>query len=277
MFAGLLLVSAAMLSLGAASTDAPSAGASATPPSADAPAETPPTPTSAQLGPPGDLVTLKSGRVYRGFQVLNSSSAEVELEVTEGVTIKVPRRQIVSIEPDDIDPVFEREKKKAAEAAATDAAMRLLSGQKVPLQIQTKLAADVSAPLIGYDKRDIQDAVAELNKHPKVDNLLEVDKPILSRPADQKQVTYSAPPGTTLAGVLEGLKKAMPGIATVIRNNKVLITDEKTALEIVTAAETQPGAAAPGAAPGVPAAAAAGAPAAPAPTPPPPAAPAPQT
>ena len=253
MFAGLLLVSAA-LSLGAAPADAPPpADASAKPPaSADAaaPAETPPAPTAAELGPPGDLVKLKSGRVYRGFQVVNSSSAEIELEVTEGVTIKVPRRQIVTIEMDDIDPAVEREKKKAAEAAAKDATMRLLSGQKVPPQIQTKLAADVSAPPISYDKRDIQDAVAELNKHPKVDNLLEVDKPILSRPPDQKQLTYSAAPGTTLAGVLEGLKKAMPGVATVIRNNKVLITDEKTALEIVTAADPQ----AAGAAPATPAA-----------------------
>lgn len=259
MFSGLLLVSATIASLGAAPANTPPADAFAKPPaSADAaaPSETPPAPTAAELGPPGDLVTLKNGRVYRGFQVLNSSSAEVELEVNEGVTIKVPRRQIVSIQMDDIDPLLEREKKKAAEAAATESTMRLLSGQKVPPQIQTKLAADVSAPSISYDKRDIQDAIAELNKHPKVDNLLEVDKPILSRPPDQKQWTYSAPPGTTLAGVLEGLKKSMPGVATVIRNNKVLITDEKTALEIVTAADPQ---------------------AAPAPTPPAPAAPAPQT
>ena len=270
MIAGLLLVSAAMLSLGAAPADAPATGASAKSPSADAPAETAPAPTSAELGPPGDLVTLKSGRVYRGFQVLNSSSAEIELEVTEGVTIKVPRRQIVTIDYDNVDPVLEREKKMAAVTAASEAATRLLSGQKVPPQIQTKLGADVSAPPISYDKRDIQDAVAELNKHPKVDNLLEVDRPILGRPADQKQWTYSAPPGTTLAGVLEGLKRSMPGVATVIRNNKVLITDEKTALEIVTAADPQAaGVAAPGTAP-----AAGGAPAS---TPPPPAAPAPQS
>ncbi|MCC6794231.1 MAG: hypothetical protein IT366_03870 [Candidatus Hydrogenedentes bacterium] len=275
MFAGLLIVSAA-ISLGAASADAPPADAAAKPPAAAdaAPAETVPAPTTADLGPPGDLVTLKSGRVYRGFQVVNSSSAEVELEVTEDVTIKVPRRQIVSIQYDEIDPIVEREKKKAAAAAASEATMRLLSGQKVPPQIQTKLAADVSAPSISYDKRDIQDAVSELNKHPKIDNLLEVDKPILSRPPDQKQWTYSAPPGTTLAGVLEGLKKAVPGVATVIRNNKVLITDEKTALEIVTAADPQAAIPTTGTAPGAPAATATTIPAA---TPPPPAAPAPRT
>jgi hypothetical protein len=195
------------------------------------------------------LITFKNGRVYRGFQVVRSSSSEIELEVTPEVTIRVPRRQIVSIAFDDIDPVVEREQRKAAEAAASEATMRLLSGQKVPPALQAKLSADISNPPMNYDKRDIVDAVGELNKLPAIAGLLELDKPVLNMPTEQRQWTFASAPGTTLAAALEALKKSIPGIATVIRDDKLLITDEKTARDIVTTQEAPAAPPAPGAAP----------------------------
>lgn len=219
-------------------------------PAAESAPSVPATPKESDLGPPGDLVTLKGGRVYRGFQVVKSSSAEVVLEVTPEVTISIPRRQILSIEYDNIDPVVEREKRKAAQAAASAATMALLSGQKVPPDIQAKLNADISDPPIHYDKRDISDAIGDLNMHAGVAGVLEVDKPVLDMPADQRQWTFASTPGTTLAVALEALKNSFPKIATVIRNGKIVITDEETARQILATQESappEPGAAQPGA------------------------------
>ena len=53
-------------------------------------------------------------------------------------------------------------------------------------------------------------------------------------PTEQRQWTFASAPGMTLAEALEALKKSIPGIATVIRDDKLLITDEKTARDIVT-------------------------------------------
>ena len=204
------------------------------PPAVDAaaPAAAAP-PSEVDLGPPGDLVTLKGGRVYRGFQVVKTSSSEIELEVTSEVTIKIPRRQIVSIEYDDIDPVLEREKRKAAESAAEAASSALVSGQKVPPAIQAKLRADISIPPIKFEKRDLVEAIGELNVHSAVSGLLELDKPVLKMPEAERQWTFASTPGISLAAALEAMKESFPGLATIIRNDKLLITDEKTAREIL--------------------------------------------
>lgn len=244
---GVLILAPTVALAQGASPSAPAADSAPSAPAAPAP------PKESDLGPPGDVVTLKGGRVYRGFQVVKSSSAEVVLEVTPEVTISIPRRQIVSIEYDNIEPAVEREKRKAAQAAASAATMALLSGQKVPPEIQTKLNADISDPPIHYDKRDISDAIGELNMHAAVAGVLEVDKPVLDMPADQRQWTFSSTPGTTLAVALEALKNSLPKIATVIRNGKIVITDEETARQIL--ATQEPAAPEPGAAqPGTPAA-----------------------
>ena len=219
-------------------------------------------------GSPGDVINLKSGRVYRGFQVLSSSSSEVLLEVTPGVTLTIPRRQIVSIDYDTIDPAVEAEKRKAAQEAAAKAATELLSGQKVSPAIQAKLAADISETPIKVTNALIGDVIVQLNKVAQVGGLIEVDKVLRKLPVEQRQWTFETTPGMTLASALENLKKALPNLATVIRDDKLVITDQATARQLLggDAAATQPGAAP---APGAPAAGqpAPAAPAAPAPGP----------
>jgi hypothetical protein len=226
---------------------APEGDATATPPPAE--------PEKVDLGPPGDLVTLKSGHVYRGLQVVKSNAAEVLLEVTPEVTISVPRRQIVTIEYDDIDPIMEREKRKAAEKAAAEVTTALFPAQKVPQALLNKLGADISTPQIVFDKRDLVEAVAELNKLPQVSGIIEIDKPISSLPQDKRQWTYSSRPGVTLALALDAMKKSFPNIATVIRNDKLVITDVETAQKLITSPEPAPPAAAPPAPGAAPAAA----------------------
>ncbi|NUM54608.1 MAG: hypothetical protein HUU46_13260 [Candidatus Hydrogenedentes bacterium] len=222
----------------------------------------PPAPSESELGPPGDLVTLRNGRVYRGFQVVKSTSAEVVLEVTPEVTISIPRRQIVSIDYDDIDPVVEREKRKAAEEAAEQATMALLSGQKVSPAIQSKLRSDISVPPIKFEARDLGEAIAEINKHPAVNGLLILDKPVLNFPEEERKWTFETKPGISLAAAIELLRKSNPKIFTFIRDDRLVITDEKTAKDFLSVQQ-----------PPAPPAGDAPAPAAPAPAPaaPPPA------
>jgi len=162
------------------------------------------------------------------------------LEVTEEVTIKIPRRQIDSITYDNIDPILEREKRVAAAKAAADATTALFPAQKVSPAIGTRLSADISNPQITFDKRDLVEAIAELNKLQQVSGLIDVDKPVSSMPAEERLWTYSTTPGTTLAVALDALIKAFPKLATVIRDDKLLITDQETAQKIVTALQPAP-------------------------------------
>lgn len=201
-------------------------GETASPPPAAGPSE-------AELGPPGDLVTLTTGKVYRGFQVVKSSSAEVELEVTTDVSIKIPRRLIASVKFDDIDPTVEREKRKAAEQAATKATMALLSGQKVSPAIQDKLKSDISSPPIKFESKELSEAIAELNKHPGVNGLLVLDQPVANFPEEERKWTFESTPGISLAAAIEILRNTNPKIFTFIRDDKLVITDEKTAKDFL--------------------------------------------
>lgn len=258
----LLCAAALCPSLFAAESDATPPPAGATEPGAAVEAPKPAPDEKTPEGPPGDVVTLKNGRQYRGFQVLRATAAEVELEVTETVTIKIPRRQIVSIAYDEIDPVAEREKKKSQDAAG-GATAALLSGQRVSPELQKKLEKNISEPPLTVDKRDLVDVVNDLN--PRTDNALEVAQPVKDLPAEKRVWSFSTKPGMTLDALLkEEFAKSFPHLATLYQNDKVVITTRDAALFILTA-ENNKNAAAPPPAPE----AAAPAPAGGAATPPP--------
>ncbi|HRK33800.1 MAG TPA: hypothetical protein PLJ47_04315, partial [Candidatus Hydrogenedentes bacterium] len=199
---------------------------------AEAAEGTPATAEPAEPAPSGDIVTLNNGHQYRGLQVLRSTASEVLLEVTETVTIKVPRRQIKSIEYDDVDPVKEREKAKAAKAAAETAGLTLLAGQKIPPELQKVLGTDISSILVSTDPRDLNDVIGDLNT--QLGQVMEVDAPVMNLPSDQRQWTITPRPGMTLGMLLQDeFVKSFPNLAMVIRGGKLLLTDKESALKIL--------------------------------------------
>ncbi|MDZ4859792.1 MAG: hypothetical protein SGI88_12495 [Candidatus Hydrogenedentes bacterium] len=204
----------------------------ATAPDEAAEATAAPAEISVEEEPQGDVITLNNGHEYRGLQVIRSTASEIILEVTEEVSIKVPRRQIRSVQYDNINPIEERAKAKLAQETAAAAGITLLSGQKVSTELQKVLNTDISAPPIVADKRDLVDIIGDVNK--RVNNVIVVDKPVLDLPIENRQWTLTARPGMTLAMLLqEEFVKAFPDLAMLIRDEKLLLTSKTVALEIL--------------------------------------------
>jgi len=84
------------------------------PPSEQAEAGAASSDADAEPGPAleGDVITLKSGKRLAGVQVLRETPMGVQVEFLPGVApLEIPRKQVASIDYDDIDPLKQRRRK----------------------------------------------------------------------------------------------------------------------------------------------------------------------
>ena len=230
-----------------AATPAPDSAA----PEVPAPVETAPPPVPAPEPPRGDTITLKSGQVIAGLQIIKATSTDYVCEIIEGVTLNVPRRQVVKIEPDDYDPILMRRKSESA----------LIRGQRISDALRQKLDTDISNPPLSYENADLLQILEEVNK--RTGGVIVVDLSVSTLPAESRKGSVASQPGMTLGTLLrKELLVKFPNLVMNFEDDRVVLTTKPA---------TAPAAAPAAAAPAGPAAP----PAAPPATPPP--APAPET
>ncbi len=184
--------------------------------------------------PKGDIVTLKSGKLISNVQVITRSPAYIELDVGDGITMKIPRNQISSIKYDKIEPV----KPKKATAEESDAKTGdLIQGSKITAEISAKLTAPIPEPPLKYENQDLIVIMDELSK--RLGITIIVDDPVKALPDKERIWSFQSTPDTTLMSLLQdSLLKSFVNLGVVYQYDKLLVTT-KDAADTIAAKEVQ--------------------------------------
>lgn len=204
----------------ATAAPAPSAPADATTPAA--PAVPAPAAAPAVSAAGGDVIVLKSGKRIVG-QILKRTPRDFEVQLIQGVTLTIPRKQIETFELDEI----EAKTVGAPSAGGSSAQQDMIPGAKLSPQLYEKLTADASNPPLKFEKRDVVEAAAELAK--RFDIVIEVEDSVKSLPAEKRLWSCEAAAGTTLLMLLnDNLHASLPDVKAVFQFDKVVLTADTT-------------------------------------------------
>jgi hypothetical protein len=177
----------------------------------------------------GDEITLKSGAVLKGVQVLRRTPVEVEVQVSPGVTLSIPCKQITfPIKLDNIEPL---QGVRPGVAAPEQKEGNLIPGNKLKPEVSEKLTSPLPEPSIKYENADLIAVLAELSQRFGV--TIVVDDPVKGLPVEQRRWAFEAKPGMNLMGLLQDeLLKKFKNLAVVYQYDKLLVTTKERANEM---------------------------------------------
>lgn len=169
----------------------------------------------------GDVITLKSGAVMKGVQVIRRTPVELVVQVTDDVTLSIPQKQVANVKLDGIDPVNAARQK-------TDSAPKegsLIPGDKLSPQLHEKMIAPIPAPPLKFENQDFVAVLDDLSK--RIGVPIEIDGKVKSSPEDQRKWTYEAQADTTpMAFLQEGLLKQFKNLSVELRFDKIVVTEK---------------------------------------------------
>ncbi len=167
--------------------------------------------------PRGDVLTLKSGQVIQGLQILRETSANYVLQVIEGITLNIPRRQVVSVEYDDYDPALHRTKPT------------MIRGQRLSDVLEAALNTDISNPPFQYEDADLVQVLNDMKA--RFDGKLTIDPSVTeSMPPASRAWTVASEPGITLGDLLrKKLLVDFPDLVMVFKDDEIVITTKDAA------------------------------------------------
>lgn len=203
-----------------AQADAP--GATVTPPWAK-----PPVPTDDKTATPapapqepskGDTLTLKSGTVLKNVQVLRRLPSQFEVEVSEGVILAIPTKQVEKVTYDDIEPLRNPKPKPKREVAG---ASDIIQGDKIQPELSEKLAQPFPEPALKFVDQDLLEVLEQLSQ--KLGLSIEAEESVKSMPADQRVVNLEIKPGTNLATFLQQDLGKLKDLTVEYQFDKILI------------------------------------------------------
>ena len=219
-----------------AAADATAEPTPGAPPAAPPPAEPAPEP------PRGDTLTLKSGQVIQGMQILRATSTSFVVEVIQGVTLNVPRRQVVSVDYDDFDPLTAKRKGEST----------LIRGQRISEALQKKLDAVLADPPLSFENTELIQITDEVNR--RAGGVIMLDPSVAELPAESRTGSVSSQPGATLGAFLRTeLLAKFPELVMSFEGDKVVLKSKAAAAASGVPSEVPPGAPpTPGAGPAAP-------------------------
>ncbi len=107
----------------------------------------------------GDLITLTTGAIMSNVQVLRDTPKGYEIQVLEGMApIVLPRKMVVSIEYDDIDPLHDKRMDKMLGKQDNSSA----SGQQLAPELMERLRKPVPGDAIIIANGDLIQIVKEI-------------------------------------------------------------------------------------------------------------------
>lgn len=166
---------------------------------------------------PGDAVYFKTGRVLKGVTVVKESPAGVEVKVTDGDSLIIPRKQI-----DHID--YQKPAEPAA-ATAQEPEISILKGQKVSGELYTKLTTALPDDALEVKDTDFVKALDDLSK--KLGVTIEVADPVKKKPAKERNWNVKLEKGAKLSNLLEdGLLTSFPNLQLDFPQDKIVISEK---------------------------------------------------
>lgn len=174
----------------------------------------------------GDKITMVSGSIMTGVQVVKSTPKFYEIQMVEGQpTIQIPRRQVQSVEYDDIDPGRERLRQELFPEAKE---VTIASGEKVTGELRDKLMAPVSDEAVSYKDTDFIKVLEDVKT--KTGATLTVDQSIADKPAAQRRWTIEVPADKTLMTLLrEDLVGAFKFVEVVFESDSIIVMTKDAA------------------------------------------------
>ena len=187
----------------------------------------PPAPPAPPLGieePQGDVITLTTGAVLKNVQVYRRTAKEFEIQITEEVILKIPRKLVADVQYDDYEPSRRRAMRPQPKKADR------LVGTKLKPEVHEKLTSPIPPPPLKYKDTDLVTILAELSK--RVGVSIVVDESIKTVPREKLIWDLESKPGATLMTLLqEDMRKRFKKLVVVYQYDTILITTQPRAAE----------------------------------------------
>ena len=171
----------------------------------------------------GDVIELKSGRKLEGLYVVRTTLTEYVVSVYEGVTIRIPRSQVASVEYDTRHPANVGEEE--------DGEVGVLPGARISRELNAQLTQPIFHESRRYESADLLDIVEELRE--ETDVRLKVASEVedaLSR--EEREWTIRLDEDTTLLGLLRGpFSERFPQLVVNYEYDEAVITTREAQAE----------------------------------------------
>ncbi len=174
----------------------------------------------------GDIITLKTGTTLSSVQVLKETPLMVVVQVREGVPpLNIPRRQVVSIKYDDIDP-NKQPKPPAASTQAPEGDM--LKAEELSPEFHKKITAPLSDQVISFKGANCLQVLEKLGQQAGI--IVEINEPARQVLPKNPECSFEVPPGTSLLSFIQDLFiGAYPELKAFYPFDKIVLTTKTAA------------------------------------------------
>lgn len=168
----------------------------------------------------GDTITMTSGKVLMGFQVLRETVSHYVVEIIPSAqTLRLPKSLVESVVYDDVDP---RLKPQSDGDRSSPAEPVLLPGQQMQVRLIDALTQDISQPDFPIDDMDCLQTLNEISERTGV--RIRVDVTVTGIPPERRRWSYEVPRGANGMTLIDALVRAFPDLRAVYQQDDVLIT-----------------------------------------------------
>lgn len=173
----------------------------------------------------GDVLTLKSGTVISGHQVLRSDPLFYYVEIVEGIEpLEVPRSQVVSVEYDNRDPLRERRRSSISLEGPKES---IMSGEKLSPELMEKLSTPISQASLKVSGRDFVALLEEMAG--RVGANIKIHDSVRALPESERKWTLETAPKPTLMSLLQDhLLKQFDGLEIDFTFDAILVTTKES-------------------------------------------------
>lgn len=174
----------------------------------------------------GDIITLQSGTILSSVQVVRETPLSVVVQIRDGVPpLELPRRQVVSIKYDDIDP---NRQPQASSAAPQTSAPDLFKAEELSPAFHRKITAPLSEQPLSFQNVDCVQMLQDLSKQAGID--LEISDAATPLFPKEPACSFEIKPGTSLLSFLQDMfVKSCPDLKALYPFDKVVITSKAAA------------------------------------------------
>lgn len=166
----------------------------------------------------GDVLNLRTGQVLRGVQILRETPRAYMIQVVEGVEpLVIPRRQVASVEKNDIEPWSKRYRPVGEEEADVR-----IDGQPVPQELVQGLQASLTETPQTFKQADYMMVLRELAS--SVGLPLEFADSITKLPPARRSWSVTVEPGMNFQQLRELLLESFPALEVMPVDKKIQVS-----------------------------------------------------
>lgn len=167
--------------------------------------------------PTGDVITLRTGQVLTGVQILRETPRAYEILVVEGVApLIIRRRQVASVVKDDYEPLS-----ALNQLPGLKDDRQWITAQRIPQELLQVLEAPISNKELRFKEADYVIVLKDLAGRVKLP--LVFGKAVTALPEVERLWTVTVEPGMNFVGVRRILLKKFPLLTAELEVNRMVV------------------------------------------------------